>query len=283
VRVFITGNSGQLGRALIACLNDHVVDGADLPAWDMTDLQQVRMAIHDARPDVVIHTAALTNVDFCASNPREAVRVNGVGSYNIAVTCREVDALLVAVSTNEVFDGRISRPYQEYDPRGAINPYGYSKFVAEQVVERFALRYQIVRTAWLYAPGGVNFIHKIINRAQSGEPLRVVTDEVGSPTYALDLAEGIIKLMQTDLPGIYHLVNAGACSRYEFAQAILEASGMGGVSIEPITSADFERASTPPAYAPLDNVFAAAAGVEMRGWREALNAYIQAHVQKAHS
>jgi dTDP-4-dehydrorhamnose reductase len=279
VRVFITGNIGQLGRALTASLTDHTVDGADLPAWDMTDLSQVRASLHELKPDVVIHSAALTNVDFCATNPREAVRVNGVGTYNIALASREIDALMVAVSTNEVFDGHTNRPYQEYDLRRPINPYGYSKFVAEQVVERYASRYQIVRTAWLYAPGGVNFIHKIITHAQSGEPVRVVTDEVGSPTYAVDLAEGIVRLMQTDLPGIYHLVNAGQCSRYEFAQAILTAAGLKDVPVEPITSAEFTRASTPPAYAPLDNVFAAAAGVEMRPWRDALDA----HVQKAHS
>jgi dTDP-4-dehydrorhamnose reductase len=283
VRVFITGNIGQLGRALTAVLEGHTVAGADLPDWDMTDLAQVRASFHSMKPDVVIHAAALTNVDFCATHPREAVRVNGVGTYNIALASREVDALMVAVSTNEVFDGRATRPYQEYDVRGPVNPYGYSKFVAEQVVERYASRYQIVRTAWLYAPGGVNFIHKIISRAQSGEPVRVVTDEVGSPTYALDLAEGIARLMQTDLPGIYHLVNAGECSRYDFASAILEAAGLGDVPIEPITSADFTRASTPPAYAPLDNVFAAAAGVEMRPWRDALTAYVAAYVQKASS
>jgi dTDP-4-dehydrorhamnose reductase len=283
MRVFITGNNGQLGSALKARLADHVVDGADLPAWDMTDLRQVRASIHDSHPDIVIHSAALTNVDYCANHPREAVRVNGVGTYNIALACREVDALMVAISTNEVFDGRSARPYQEYDARNPINAYAYSKVVAEQVVERFALRYQIVRTAWLYAPGGVNFIHKIISRAQSGEPLSVVTDEVGSPTYAVDLADAVARLMLTDLPGIYHLVNAGECSRFEFAQAILDAAGLGQVPIEPITSAEFVRASTPPAYAPLDNMFGAAAGVEMRPWRDALEAYVQAHVQKAHS
>jgi dTDP-4-dehydrorhamnose reductase len=283
VRIFITGNNGQLGRALTEHLGDHSVDGADLPAWDMTDLRQVRASLHDIKPDVVIHPAALTNVDYCASNPREAVRVNGGGTYNIALACREIDALMVAISTNEVFDGRTTRPYQEYDLRGPINPYGYSKFVAEQVVERYASRYQIVRTAWLFAPGGVNFIHKIINRAASGEPLRVVTDEVGSPTYAIDLAAAIVQLMQTDLPGIYHLVNAGECSRYEFARAILDAAGLSDVPVEPITSAEFTRASTPPAYAPLHNIFAAAAGVEMRPWRDALAAYVEAHIQKAHS
>ncbi len=276
MRIFITGHKGQLGRALQARLSDHTLEGGDLPEWDMTDAEATLESLRAFRPDVVIHAAALTAVDYCADHPLEAVHVNGVGTYNVALACQEVDALLVAISTNEVFDGQSDRPYQEYDRRNPVNPYGYSKFVAEQVIERFAPRYMIVRTAWLYAPGGTNFIHKIIARARSGEPLRVVTDEVGSPTYALDLADGLARLIATGRPGIYHLTNAGACSRYEFARAILRLAGI-DMPVEPITSDAFERASTPPPYAPLANVFAAAAGVVMRPWEEALADYIAAH------
>jgi dTDP-4-dehydrorhamnose reductase len=279
VRIFITGHKGQLGGALQAHLSDHTLEGGDLPEWDMTDAGAILESLRAFRPDVVIHAAALTAVDYCADHPLEAVHVNGVGTYNVALACREVDALLVAISTNEVFDGQSDRPYQEYDRRNPVNPYGYSKFVAEQVVERFAPRYMIARTAWLYAPGGTNFIHKIIARARSGEALRVVTDEVGSPTYALDLADGLARLIATGKPGIYHLTNAGACSRYEFARAILRLAGI-DTPVEPITSDAFERASTPPPYAPLVNVFAAAAGVVMRPWEEALADYIAAHEEE---
>lgn len=273
MRIFITGNDGQLGRALQAALAGHTVAGGDLPGWDMLNLEQVEAALREFQPEVVIHTAALTNVDYCAEHPAEAVRVNGVGTYNVALACRDVDALLVAISTNEVFDGRASRPYQEYDARNPINPYGYSKYVAEQVVERFAPRYQIVRTAWLYAPGGVNFVHKILARARAGEPLRVVTDEVGSPTYVIDLAQALAALIATGQPGVFHLTNSGACSRFEFAQEIVRLAGL-DVPVEPITSAAFQRPSTPPPYAPLDNIFAAALGVQMRPWQAALAEYI---------
>lgn len=245
----------------------------------MTDAAQVVESLRDFRPDVVIHAAALTGVDYCAEHPKEAVLINGVGTYNVALACREVGASLVAISTNEVFDGQAHRPYQEYDRRNPINPYGYSKYVAEQVVERIAPRYVIVRTAWLYAHSGTNFIHKIIARAREDQPLRVVTDEVGSPTYVVDLADALIHLIETDRPGIYHLTNVGACSRYEFAQEILRLVGLDSVPVEPITSDAFERASTPPPYAPLDNVFAAAAGVTMRPWEEALAEYIAQHEQ----
>lgn len=274
MRVFITGINGQLGRALKAALDDHhTVSGGDLPDWDMLDAGQVEESMRAFGPNVILHTAALTNVDYCAQHPNEALRINGGGAYNVALAARRLEARLVAISSNEVFPGDADRPYTEYDERRAINPYGASKLAAERIVERLVPDYQIVRTAWLYGPGGVNFIHKILERARSGQPLKVVTDEVGSPTYVKDLAEAIGKLMGIDRPGIYHLVNAGACSRYEFAVEIVRAAGL-NVPIEPITSESFERASTPPAYAPLDNVFGALAGIEMRTWQEAVAAYI---------
>ncbi len=278
MRIFITGSEGQLGTVLRTSLAQagHEVAGGDLPDWNMMDGAQVEASLRAFGPDVVLHAAALTNVDYCAEHPQEAVRINGVGTYNVALACREVGAQIVAISSNEVFDGAADRPYEEYDPRHPINPYGRSKAVAEQIVERFAPDYMIVRTAWLYAPGGTNFIHKILERARSGGPLRVVTDEVGSPTYAVDLARALGQLIAIGKPGIYHLANAGACSRHAFAEAIVELAGL-DTPVEPITSDAFDRPSTPPAYSPLVNVFAAALGVEMPHWREAVAAYLDEH------
>ncbi len=277
MRIFITGYKGQLGRTLGDRLSGHTLAGGDLPEWDMTDATQVLGQLRAFNPEVVLHTAAMTAVDDCARDPRKAVHVNGVGTYNVAWVCRELGARLVVISTNEVFDGQASRPYQEYDPRRPINAYGYSKYVAEQVVERLLPNCAIVRTAWLYGPGGANFIHKILERARAYEPLRVVTDEVGSPTYVKDLADGLARLIGMDRPGVYHLTNVGECSRYEFARAGLELAGLGGVPVEPISSDAFDRPSTPPPYSPLDNVFAAAAGIEMRPWKEALAEYIETY------
>ena len=273
MRIFVTGSAGQLGRALISRLSDHTVGSGDLPDWDITKLEQVSASIQEFRPEVVLHTAALTAVDYCAEHPLEAVRVNGLGTYNVAVESARVGAMMVTISTNEVFDGRSSRPYQEYDQRNPVNQYGYSKMVAEQVVERYASQYMICRTSWLYSHRGVNFIHKMVARAQSGESLRVVTDEVGSPTYVPDLVEALVSLIALNRVGIYHLTNAGECSRYAFAEAILREAGFDQVPIEPITQADFHRPSNPPPYSPLTNVFAAAQGVILRPWREALHAY----------
>ncbi len=276
LRIFITGHQGQLGRALQARLAGHTLAGGSLPEWDITDHAQVEGTIRGFAPEAVIHTAALTNVDYCAEHPDEAVRVNGVGTYHVALACRAAGARLVAISTNEVFDGRASRPYQEYDPRSPINPYGYSKMVGEQVVERYAPHYQIIRTAWLYAPDGANFIHKVLARVRAGELLRVVADEVGSPTYVADLADGVARLVEGAQPGIFHLTNAGACSRHEFAREIVRLAGL-DVPVEPISSDAFERPSTPPPYAPLENVFAAALGVVLRPWQAALAAYMAEH------
>lgn len=271
MRIFVTGHRGQLGKALRARAASQgiVCDGGDLPEWDMLNAEDILEGLRRFRPDVVFHTAALTQVDYCAEHPDEAMRINGVGSYNVALACREIGTLLVAISTNEVFDGTASAPYQEYDVRRPVNPYGTSKSVSEQVIERFAPRYMIARTAWLYAPGGRNFIHRIVEKARAGDPLRVVTDEVSTPTNADDLAAALIRLAETDRPGIYHLTNAGQCSRYEFAQEIVHLAGY-DAAIAPTTLAEFQRPSSPPHYTPLANIFAAAAGVEMRPWQEAL-------------
>jgi dTDP-4-dehydrorhamnose reductase len=283
LRIIVTGHKGQLGSAVVRVLADHEILGLDLPEWDITDRAQVKKTVNDFQPDAVIHCAALTNVDYCANNPHEAVRINGVGTYNIAVAARDVGATILAISTNEVFDGTADRPYQEYDQRNPINPYGYSKYVGEQVIERYAPDHMIVRTAWLYASGGTNFIHKVVARARDGQPLRVVTDEIASPTYASDLAEAVASLLAKRQPGIYHMVNAGAASRYDFARKALDLIGLADVAIEPITSDAFERASTPPPYAPLDNIFGAAIGVTMRPWEDALEAYIQSEFGDAAS
>lgn len=275
MRIFITGNKGQLGRSLLTRLakTDHVVGGGDLPEWDLTDPVQADNSIGQFRPDLVIHTAALTNVDYCAEHPGEALKINGFGTQNVVLACRRAGAMMLAISTNEVFDGKASNPYQEYDQRNPVNPYGYSKFVAEQYVERFAPSYMIVRTSWMFSGGGVNFIHKIISRAQSGEKLKVVTDEIGSPTYASDLATALIDVAQLGRPGIYHLTNSGECSRFEFACEIIRLVNL-DVPIAPTKLANFPRASTPPPYAPLANVFAAEIGVILRPWQQALAEYV---------
>lgn len=277
MRVFITGCKGQLGRALNAALTEtHTLAGCDLPALDITEREAIHAAIADFAPDVVIHAAAWTDVNGCARNPDKAYRVNAVGTQNVALACAASDAAMVYISTNEVFAGQAEAPYREWDPPHPINPYGRSKAGGEWFTRHLLTRFYIVRTAWLYAPGGANFPHRIIELADELGELRVVTDEVGNPTFAPDLAEALGRLIETEAYGVYHLTNGGHCSRYDFAREILRISGRADVPVEPITLDDFERDSTPPRFAPLANTTAAALGIRPRPWEEALAAFLNA-------
>jgi dTDP-4-dehydrorhamnose reductase len=200
--------------------------------------------------------------------------VNGLGTQNVAIACHDVGAALVHISTNEVFSGEDARAYREFDQTAPINPYGHSKAAAEWYVRHLLTRFYVVRTAWLYAPGGRNFVHAIQTAADKHGALKVVTDEVANPTHVEDLAAAIIRLVETGRYGVYHLVNEGPCSRYNFAAKILELTDRGDVPITPILVAQWPRASTPPAYAPLENNCAAALGIRLRPWEEALADYL---------
>ena len=272
MRIAITGARGQLGRCLQEALRGDEVIPLNRPDYDVTETRVV-LAIAELLPQVVIHTAAYTDVDGCARDPDRAYLVNALGTQNVALACQKSGAVMVYISTNEVFDGAKGEPYLEFDPPNPINAYGRSKLAGELLVRALLQRFYIVRTAWLYARGGNNFVTKIIRAADERGRLRVVTDEVGSPTYAPDLAEAIARLIRTGHYGIYHLTNEGFCSRYDFAVKILELSGRGHIPVEPITLAEYKRASTPPPYTPLRNFCAAALGIRLRPWEEALKAY----------
>jgi dTDP-4-dehydrorhamnose reductase len=275
MRILITGCKGQLGRALNEALTDHTLAGCDLPETDITDRQAITSALAHFAPDVVIHAAAWTDVDGCARDPEKAYRVNALGTQNVALACAASGAALATISTNEVFDGTADAPYREWDPPHPINPYGHSKAAGEWFTRHLVNRFYIVRTAWLYAPGGSNFPHRIIELADELEALRVVTDEVGNPTFAPDLAAALGRLVETEAYGVYHLTNAGYASRYDFAREILRISGGEEVPVEPITLDAFERDSTPPRFAPLANTAATALGIELRPWQEALAAFLR--------
>jgi len=276
MRMVLTGHKGQLGRALLPLLVGHEVAGVDLPEYDITDRGALRAAIRDFRPDLILHPAAMTDVEGCARDPDLAYRVNGMGTQNVALAAAEVRAEMLYVSTNEVFDGQATEPYHEWAPRNPINAYGRSKLAGEWYVQSLLTRFYIVRTAWLYAPGGRNFPHRILQLADERGSLKVVADEVGNPTYVVDLARAIAALIETHAYGVYHAVNAGAASRYDFAREILRLSGRESIPVEPLALAEFQRASTPPAYAPLANNAAAALGITFRPWQAALAEFLSA-------
>ncbi|HLA42632.1 MAG TPA: dTDP-4-dehydrorhamnose reductase [Aggregatilineales bacterium] len=276
MRILITGAKGRLGNKLVNILqNSHDVTGVDLDEFDFTDVQQTRRFIVDVAPNLILHCGAMTAVDECALNPDEAIRVNGFGTKNVVMACQEINAALLYVSTNEVFDGRNTGYIREYDSTSPANAYGYSKWIGEQIIRDHLTRFYITRTSWLFAHGGRNFIQAIVSRAKDGLPLRVVVNEVAVPTYNDDLAQAIAKLIETGPYGIYHLVNEGRASRWSFARKILDLIGMENVEIEKISAAEYPRPSSPPEYSVLKNSAAAALGITLRPWEAALQAFIE--------
>ena len=282
MRILVIGAAGRLGGRLVETLQTrHTVVGADIVATagveslDITDFGATRRFISEVKPDIVLHPAAWTDVDGCAREPEKAVMINGYGAQNVAITTAEIGAAILYVSSNEVFNGKQAAPYLEYDATEAVNPYGYSKLVGERAVAAVNPRHYITRTAWLFAHGGKNFIQTMLNAAKQGKPLRVVTDEVANPTYNEDLAEAIARLIETGRYGIYHLTNEGACSRYYFARYALDKAGYTDMPIEPISSREWPRASTPPTYTALANLAGKMIGVTLRPWQEAVDAFLE--------
>jgi dTDP-4-dehydrorhamnose reductase len=273
MRVVITGYSGQLGRQLVAAFAGHELLKLDLPTDDITQ-PAIIGRIADFQPDLTIHAAAYTDVDGCERVPELAFRVNAWGTQNVALAAQRAGAAMLYVSTNEVFDGTQRDAYREWDRPNPISIYARSKAAGEQIVRDLtAGRFYIVRVAWLFGPGGVNFVTKILDAAQKTDALRVAADEFGNPTYAPDVAQAIARLIATGHYGTYHLTNAGFCSRYEFAAAIVRLAGL-SVPITPILSAEWPRPSRPPLHSILANTAAAALGIVLRPWQEALAEYL---------
>jgi dTDP-4-dehydrorhamnose reductase len=276
MRILVTGAAGRLGGRLVEILAPrHEVTGIDIAEVDITDFVAIRACVIDAKPDIVLHPAAWTDVDGCAREPEKAIQINGFGAQHVAVAAAEIGAAILYVSSNEVFDGRSGQSYGEYDVTNPANPYAYSKWVGERAVMSLNPRHYITRTAWLFAHGGKNFIQAILNAARDGKPLRVVTDEVANPTYNDDLAEAIALLIETGRYGIYHLTNEGACSRYAFARYVLDRAGYADTPVQPIVSRQWARPSHPPTYTALSSLAARSAGIALRPWQQAVDAFLE--------
>ena len=275
MRILITGGGGHLATALQTELIQHESFAYPRAELDITEKEAVFTAVSNTKPDLIIHPAAYTNVDGCAKDPDYAYKVNALGTQNVALACQTFDVQLVHISTNEVFAGDNPAGYEEWMPKNPVNAYGRTKAAAEAHVQNLLTRYYIVRPAWLYAPQGRNFIHAILDRARSTGQLRVVTDEVGNPTYTQDVAKAIGQLIETEQYGIYHFVNSGSCSRWAFANEILRLAGLTDVVNTPILGKEFKRPSTPPPHCALHNIAGKAIGIELRPWQDALAEYMQ--------
>jgi dTDP-4-dehydrorhamnose reductase len=285
MRVLITGAKGQLGQDLMRVFSGDgplqgrqgrtvpEVIGHDIDTLDITDFCAVKEEFLRFRPDTVIHGAAYTDVDGCEANKEAAYNVNVVGTANIAVAANQVDASVLCVSTDYVFDGLSKKPYTESDPVNPQSIYGKTKLAGEIAVQTLANKFYIARTAWLYGHGGTNFVKTIQKVASEKGALKVVDDQIGSPTFTLDLANKISEIVKSDKYGIYHVTNSGECSWYKFTKEILKFAGI-QAELSPCTTEEFQRPAQRPVYSVLSNYNLEHRGFSpMRPWLEALKDY----------
>lgn len=275
MHVLITGGRGQLGQALADAFGGR--GNADLTIWNRPEHDISNPSISDTlcalEPDLVINAAAWTNVDGAEEQPDATYAVNALGPRYLAEGCRRCNAEMVQISTNEVFAGEPGRFYREYDQPDPASTYARSKLAGEFAAKEQLERLYIVRIAWLFGVGENNFPSKIIRAAQKHGALRVVDDEFGNPTYAPDLANALAELVSRGRYGTYHLVNEHSASRYEWAKDVLSLVGQDHVDVTPIPGREWPRPTEPPEHAVLVNQSAAAMGVRLRPWQDALAEY----------
>lgn len=270
----------MLGHALRARLGrDHDVTAIDIEELDIRDWSRVRDFVGDVRPELVFHCAALTQVDDCEDRKDEAFAVNALGSRNVAVACRRVGAPMVYPSTDYVFDGEKGGPYDEFDRPRPLSVYGRSKLAGEEWVRRHLPEHWIVRSAWLFGPEGKNFVRTMVEKGRAESVLKVVDDQVGSPTYTMDLATGLVDLAETLPFGTYHMTNSGTASWHELAVEALNAAGV-KVDVERIDTAATGRPAPRPRYSVLRNRCLELSGrTPLRHWREAVSEYVRQDLQ----
>ena len=274
MQVLIFGATGMLGKALTQWWSGDEVIGLGSADTDIRAPEQVRSAVKQAQPDWIVLAAAYTDVDGCEINPTLAASVNTQGAINVANAAAEAGARMLFVSTDYVFDGRKTSPYETNDLRKPINEYGKSKADAEEQIVGILPDCCIVRTSWLFGPGGKCFPDTILKLAASRSEIEVVNDQRGCPTYTFDLADAIIKLCRSSARGILHCTNSGECSWDEFASEILR-QALSKTQVRPTTSERFVRPAERPKYSVLSPSSLTAYGITMRNWQETLPDYLQ--------
>lgn len=276
--ICIVGARGMLGRELVQAYRGRggtgsahaVVHELDVEEMEITDAGAVASVLKRLRPGLVLNAAAYTDVDGSEAHPDLAARVNADGAGNLAQACRDIGCRLVHVSTDYVFDGRGAAPYEPGDPVNPQGVYGRTKADGERRVREALGNHAIVRTSWLFGFHGRNFVKTILRLAAERPELRIVADQVGCPTYARDLARALVTLADTGRTGTYHFCNAGACTWYDFAGAIVRLGGL-ATPIVPITTAELGRPAPRPAYSVLSTAtLTRDAGIVPRPWTEAL-------------
>ncbi|MGG1669713.1 dTDP-4-dehydrorhamnose reductase [Paenibacillus sp. NRS-1783] len=286
MKVLVTGASGQLGKDVVKVFQEqgHHVLGYDREQLDITNLEQAVKIVGQYQPDAVIHCAAYTAVDAAESDVDGAYQVNAAGTRNMALAAEKAGAKLVYISTDYVFDGTAENPYHEYDNTNPQSIYGKSKRAGEILTQTLSSRYFIVRTSWVYGLHGNNFVKTMLKLGQEKPQLQVVNDQKGSPTYTVDLARFLAELVQTDKYGVYHASNSGACTWYEFTQAILQdAAEILGAQItaklEPCNTEQFPRPAARPRNSVMEHIAIRTNGLnDLRAWREGLRDFLKEYL-----
>jgi len=274
MKAMILGASGLLGKALIREWTGDDVVGLSSRDVDIRDADRVRDVVEKARPDWIVLAAAYTNVDDCESHPDLAFAVNRDGAVNVAQAAKKVRAKLVFLSSDYVFDGKKTSPYETGDARNPQSVYGRSKAEAEIKLLDVLPECCIARTSWLFGTGGKSFPDTILKLAASRPALDVVNDQRGCPTYSVDLARAIIRLCRNHASGIVHVTNAGDCSWFEFAREIVKEAGM-TTGVRPVSSQQMARPAPRPAYSVLSSKSLEKYGIAMPAWQDALERYLQ--------
>jgi dTDP-4-dehydrorhamnose reductase len=281
-RIAIVGGSGQLGTALRDALAGLHVSAPPHAAVPFDDGAALERLLDDERPDVLINCSAFHQVDVCEREPARAFAVNALAVDGAAAMCAARGVAFATVSTDYVFDGTLGRAYREADGVNPMTAYGASKAAGESLTRRHGPRHWIVRTSGLYGTNGSSnkgytLIEKVLRQAERGEPTRMVADMIFSPSYAPDVARAIRELIERDAFGTHHVVNAGACSWYEFVRTAFARSGLGDAPLEPVTYASLNNATRRPMHSPLENTTFAAAGIApLPPWANALDDFLAA-------
>ncbi|MCP6680849.1 dTDP-4-dehydrorhamnose reductase [Bacillus nakamurai] len=278
-KVLVTGAAGQLGRELCRQLKQagYEVIALTKAMMNISDQRSVRHSFSHYKPDIVVNTAAYTSVDQCETELDKAYLINGIGAYYTALEAEQIGARVIHISTDYVFSGRGAEPYKEDDPPEPGTIYGKSKKLGEELIRLTGKNHTIVRTSWVYGSGGHNFVNTMLKLTDTRDQVRVVSDQIGSPTYTKDLAETVIQLFDSP-PGTYHAANAGICSWYEFAKAIMEESGR-KTAVLPVSTEEYGNLTPRPAYSVLSLESIEKLGLDMRHWRDALRDYLQGEGQ----
>lgn len=272
-KIWITGAEGHIGTALLDLLEgvEYQLLPTDIKEVDITKIDEVTQFVHVNRPDVVINCAGLTDVQECENNVDEAYRVNAIGVRNVALAANEVNAKVIQISTDDVFDKESRIPYNEFDNVHPRTIYGKSKEAGEKILTQLLNRFVIIRSSWIYGIGR-DFVDEVLRNVGQGKTMEVPNNQYAAPTSAKELAKVIRYFIDNEEYGLYHVVCPGSCSRYEFARTILEYSGKAGeLDLYPVVIEDSAR----PTYSVLDNMMLRLTGIEEpKEWKTALKEYL---------